>query len=132
MSVHTVACGHLPLEDIDRLLECVVFRPFAQYPWDVSAEEDGASLLIRVTNRFARDSTGFDPFAETDDWTVMDAGTQDFTRAVSWPTSEAELRHRVAETIGYAAAHEALEWCWWGDDTLVHDAHRDGDVSVRI
>lgn len=121
----------LDLDEIRELLADVTFRPFAQYPWGFDGERQGEDLEITLKQNFARDSSDFDPFAEYDEWTVMDGGIQTFTRLLPWPCSPDQLRRCCAEIAAGALAHEALEWLWWGTEKC-YDPHVQSDVTVIL
>lgn len=131
----------LSLEDMQEILDDVVFKPFGQEGWHFVInrhDKEPGVVMLTLVNSFARDAREFDFGAEEDDWTLMDGREQTFTeRQIGLAIcTEKELYAAVAHLTSYAFAHEALEWLRrWGPNNeaiMLHDPHKDGDVLVKL
>lgn len=130
----------LDIEEMQELLDELVFKPFAQEGWSFEVEldeKDSNYVILTLVNGFGRDSRSFDFGSDTDDWSLMDGRRQTFTeRHVGlWIAVPDELYKAAVHLVAYAGAHESVEWLRrWEDQqaVIMHDPHEDGDVEVKL
>lgn len=131
----------LSLDDIQEVLDDIVFKPFAQEGWYFTIEVDSSDqnyVILSLVHETARDSRSHDYAAEWDDWSAMECGrrqTATERHLGLMLLTEQDVQDAVTHLICYFMAHEGLEWTRrWKDNELVmlHDPHEDGDVRVEL